>query len=602
MEERFKRERFLLNKRVEETGINDYFYLYQNAYKQIKNHYSNQDLKMSMKDIEFLINSRFIAYIIEQDLKLFIKWNYDQDRIEPAHFAVIDFLNTGEIDSKYRRGAKFLNYVPSSKSSLVMVTRGWGKTSFFCNARLLWKLYRNPNKKILLISGTEEKGKGVIKAIQKDLMRPYLSLVRPDMFSNSVKEYRDRGWTWTSTKIDINNNKSIDDMSLEELNNIYIDNMKESSIHMLTVGQDPASFHFDEAFIDDLVVPSTSETIQAMKKTDNFQKNLFPLAKDPRSWCESYTGTAWYEGTYERMRTTMTTIILPARWFDSKEKKMVYLSKWVDEAVCEREKKKDLTFFKCNYLMEPIPRHKEVNLVDNPEDFIFRFDGENVKDEKQSVLAPFKESDKHNVGAVVTSYDPSYSKLHKKWNDSSSKLALMSGTIYEGVLYIYSYKHLFGGGDIEGVYDILREHVVENRSDIVVVDSSSYQASSSETYRNWLSKDCPFVSLFIKHTKTSALSGLEGKAAKAQEILAQWFKEGLIKVHHSLIPIINEITRESRSYDFLDCFIQIIINVNYDKASIIYDGRVSRQNMPKRRNRIIERQRRNRNVNKTTRY
>ena len=72
MEERFRKKRYLLNKRVDETKISDNFGLYSKAYNAIKSHYQSQELKLAHNDIDYLINSRFIAYIIGQDLKLFI--------------------------------------------------------------------------------------------------------------------------------------------------------------------------------------------------------------------------------------------------------------------------------------------------------------------------------------------------------------------------------------------------------------------------------------------------------------------------------------------------------------------------------------------------
>ena len=148
-----------------------------------------------------------------------------------------------------------------------------------------------------------------------------MALKASNFFKLYFDQYKKSGWRFVAEKIDCSPFRSLNEMTEQELMDIQIDNRKETTWYMVSVNQDPVSMHFDHAFADDAETLETTANPAAIEKLNRFQLNLRPFAHNPRTWAVHYTGTAWRDALYKRLKTIMTSVIMPCRFFDDKEKK-----------------------------------------------------------------------------------------------------------------------------------------------------------------------------------------------------------------------------------------------------------------------------------------
>jgi hypothetical protein len=157
---------------------------------------------------------------------------------------------------------------------------------------------------------------------------------------------------------------------------------------------------------------------------------------------------------------------------------------------------------------------------------------------------------------VITSKDPSFSVVNKKWNDSKSKDTTITGCVKDKVIFIVDSTQLLGG-DPDRLYDVAKDQIVRNGSTIFVMDAHGPQLGNFKMFVDWFKRDNIDISC-ISHTKSKAISG-EGKARTAALVLGEMFQSGRIFIHQSLRTLIDQIERVNKGYDFLDVLIQIAI-------------------------------------------
>ena len=210
--------------------------------------------------------------------------------------------------------------------------------------------------------------------------------------------------------------------------------------------------------------------------------------------------------------------------------------------------------FKSQTLMIPQPRTSGVELVNN-KDFIFAYNDEKDVPDWITTRLPHTKEDIIDAGCVITSKDPSFSKLNKTWDSNCSKDTTITGSVLGDSLYVIDEHQLLGGDDME-LYLPLRNQVEKNYSDIVVMDAVGPQRIFTQICHKRLMQDIGHDFVFKFHKKPKNDTSV-GKAERAMFVLGEMFRMGRILVHWKLKRLIAEVERHTTGYDFLDTLIQI---------------------------------------------
>ncbi len=155
----------------------------------------------------------------------------------------------------------------------ILVPRGHIKSELGSQAYPLWRVVRDPSRRIL------------IRAIGMDLARKFLSWIKTQ-FSNNRKfralygHYipRKRETVWSADYIQMFSDKR---------------RGKDPSLTAFGMESDPTGSHFDEAIIDDAVAESNSMTEDQREKTKEHIQNIIPLL-DPGMPLTDI-GTRWHD-------------------------------------------------------------------------------------------------------------------------------------------------------------------------------------------------------------------------------------------------------------------------------------------------------------------
>jgi len=201
--------------------------------------------------------------------------------------------------------------------------------------------------------------------------------------------------------------------------------------------------------------------------------------------------------------------------------------------------------FNSQYQMVSYSRDQELKLVDN-NDFLFAFKDETPPIGVQQLDITRDEFMKH--AGIITSKDPSYSKINKSSRDATVTAGVLGGVTY----YIDEFRTT--GGRTEEIYQHLKRQVARNRSDVVIVDSQAYQFNTALDFKDWLDRDGLEVQKFIMYKKPKI--DTKGKVETAVYFLSGKFPHQ-IRVHHSLKYLIAEIRREETTLDFIDTMVQV---------------------------------------------
>jgi hypothetical protein len=505
--------------------------------------------------IQFLVLRETVATVINDSFMWFLRWVYDQERIEWFHYQTWRFVNTGAIHPELRYGAMFLNYNPDTPDTLIMMTRGSSKTSFFQNGWALWKYYRSPESKFLLVGGNEDKVTGSLKSIRKDITRPYLNLVAPDKFARSKKEYILRGGKITKREIDLENTMVAE---MVDEYDITVDNRKEATFTIASPRIDRTSWHFDETFVDDLVIEETSKTQDAVDKANTYRQNLMGLAHDARDWAEHYTGTEWYEGsTYHYIRGEITSIVLPAKYSDEKGN-VIYMSKFVGEKELQKASLRMKEDMPPQYLMLPKPREKTT--------LDLGFDSQqHVLDIETFQLERMKQT-----SVIIQVGDPAYSKKNKREGDGKSRATILHVLRDRERTYLYDVWQSFGE-DTDVWTNINLDHARKHNIEYFIQDAQATQGGLFESMKKRMLEARPYMR-FFKHT-ASPLTNTTDKVAIANGVLQNYFALGEILVLRCIDDpaqqkrieiVIKQLAGQDPGLDIVDCLVYAQADVNID--------------------------------------
>jgi len=508
-----------------------------------------------------------VVQVVKDDLLWLIKWGSGLEWIDEVFYVACDFLKRGmeALPEKYKaaigQGA-FFKWSENANTTLIMMPRGIGKSYNFLGYQAAQLIIEDPNSKWLLPHGDEIRSQKNLSMINSILTNPFLALILPDLFKTTEKAMRDAGSRVTRKAINV----AIDDMFGETI----INGRPEATFTCCSPGVNTIGYHVDGFLGDDLVDDKNSKNPEETKKLHDYYKKLCALKQRNKKFRRFLAGTEYYKGSlYDILKEgNIICFEMPVEWQYKGETQRLHKF-YTDESLAED--KEDLRDdFASQMLMCPKDPVSEINLIDN-KSFVFAFADDPNPPEGVRVISQTRREILRKGGAV-TSFDPSYSMNGKSWYDDSSRATIASGTIYNNSLYVYdSWQEL--GGSMRELYSALREQVVKNNSDLVVVDSQSYQMSMSEEYHSRLNKDPECSMTHFYYHKKASTKGARGKAERAMMFLSDLFRENLIHVHFSQQRLIDEIMRQLPSYDFLDCLIQIKTNINFELASTLFEDR-----------------------------
>lgn len=155
------------------------------------------------------------------------------------------------------------------KKKLILLPRGHIKSTIFTAGYAVWRMVRNPNIRMLLISHkVEPDAKGFVKMMMEHLedqaFQDLYPEIRPEMtrFGKPVK--------WTPAGLRLERTKGAP-------------KMKEDTVMASAIGANVTGRHFEGIISDDLVTADNVRTPDAIRKTREF-RDLCEALLDPGGW------------------------------------------------------------------------------------------------------------------------------------------------------------------------------------------------------------------------------------------------------------------------------------------------------------------------------
>lgn len=571
----WEKQNHILNKRIEESGIDSQFKLMTRSMGALSIKLRDEHAEWPQSYIDFLVKREAVRQIITKDLIWFAYWLTDKAnhwRIMEVHKVAWKFFNKGpdSLPDSYKRAGFFrwnprpITYVNNMGDTITVdvtpwlleIPRGLSKSVIFHVFAVVQQILKDPKGKYLMVHGLVDKAVANLKQLNNVIINPYLTLVAPDIFAETNKEYIDRGGRVTMEKINI----IIDDSALTGEENINSDIRRESTCTVGSPRTDLTGQHFDMEFDDDLVTAETSRSIETTAKIYDYYRNQGALANMPGIYPRRLTGTEWYDQSlYHLIRERINTFIMPGEWYEGS--KPVYVTNYYTPEIIEGLKADFGNWYQAHVLMQPMPLDNKLNLVEN-DDFIFQYKGE------AGSFTPIDHTEEtlRMAGCVVTSFDPSFSRLNKQ-KMGASKASIATGVICNNTLFII-HEWQDDGGEFRQLYNTMKSIIDVHNSDICIVDSHATQIAITDEWKRMLAKDNPGVR-FIQD-KTPPMAGIKGKEEKAAAVLGELFKVNAVRVHHSCKRLINEVKRITGGYDYLDVLCQVKLNMNFELYSHMY--------------------------------
>jgi hypothetical protein len=522
--------------------------------------------------IEYLVLRAIVRSIITYSTTWLGYWATDKKRMGNVFEVFEKYINNPNslpesyhhlLETQVPERSHFLHHSGNKNLIMLLIPRTVGK-SFWGALHHIRKYIQRPTSKWLITHSNEEKAVGNLITIKSIIMSPWLSLICPDLFAEEIKEYFDRGGRVTTRKINlVTTNDLINGKAFR----------RESTFTASSPKVEMAGQHFDGVWADDLSIGSTSSDEKSVEKVMFYFKNLYGLAEIPGKFEVLITGTEWWEESfYTKMKRKKTAIIfeMPACWEYKGE--MQYLSHLHNAEILDQLRDEFEENFEPQIMMNPLSKSGRLKLVEN-DDFLFAFKDE-IAPENVRKLSYNKDYILNN-GGIVTSFDPSYSTKNKDFADDKSKATIGTGVIFENSLYMFDdWQDL--GGEFQYLYNAFKSQIVNNNSDMAIMDCQGTQMSIGNEYARKLRTDSPDT-LFVGHKKGSLPVG---KAEKAMYALGEKFRMGQIRIHWELDRFINQIKRFNLGFDYLDVLIQIALNLNWEGVSAQYrDKQKNRVNM-----------------------
>ena len=435
--------------------------------------------------------------------------------------------------------------------TMLMIPRGLAKTTLFQAHRGVWytakyAVEKNQVPSICFLHGSETKAKETLSLYKEIVFRNEMIA---DLFSDVFERE-----TNTQNEVRFKFHSKIP--------------KKGADAFVWSIESEPAGIHPTIILRDDTCLPEN--TSSPVKNEANKKKlyNLRYLNDHSDSFVIEGVGTAYYDDSFDYWLVNAEkkdgtpycrTTIRGVYSIDEKGER-VYNFEWASEYT--RENIEEMEYqavnggdnfgFKTQLLMQFMPRQKVLELVNN-KDFVFAY-----KDEKDVpdgvVRLPYTYDDLIDNGCVITSKDPSYSKLHKSWDSDCSKDTTITGAVFNGKLFLIDEDQMLGG-DSDELYKPLYRQVYDHYSDVVVLDAQGTQMIFADVVNKRLREDIEHRFLFKYYKKPKQTT--QGKAERAALIVGELFKMKTVFIHWKCKRLIAEIVRDTAGFDFLDCIIQI---------------------------------------------
>lgn len=203
----------------------------------------------------------------------------------------------------HREMATFLTYpqlvhVPEEEKiyrRLMMIPRGHLKTTLTV-AYVLWRLYRNPNIRILVATATKDLSLQIVKQakqlLEDETLGEEVWNIRPHVEGNMIPSM-DRGQSYRRRRaarealIEDNANTESEDKKIvwraDAIQVVRDGVFKEPSLMATSTGSNITGMHFDLIIMDDIINDDTCATPEKMEKTMEWAGDVESILDPPRS-------------------------------------------------------------------------------------------------------------------------------------------------------------------------------------------------------------------------------------------------------------------------------------------------------------------------------
>jgi hypothetical protein len=170
-----------------------------------------------------------------------------------------------------------INLLNENRFVMLLIPRGWFKTTLFTITRGVQRIINNPNIRRLIISYTGINARAMLSEVGNHfLLNENLRFLFPDICPKNQE--RPETGSWNQDGFTINRTQF----------------WKEATCEALGADQTPTSRHYDDIDIDDLVVYANTRTADQIKKTIEFMHIVPPLLNNHRPDSQLYfIGNHW---------------------------------------------------------------------------------------------------------------------------------------------------------------------------------------------------------------------------------------------------------------------------------------------------------------------
>lgn len=178
---------------------------------------------------------------------------------------------------------------------LMMIPRGHLKTTLTV-AYVLWRLYRNPNIRILVATATKDLALQIVKQckqlLEDETLGEEVWNIRPHIEGNMIPSM-DRGQSYRRRRasrealIEDNIETQAEDKKIvwraDAIQVVRSGIYKEPSLMATSTGSNTTGMHFDLIIMDDIINDDTCATPEKMEKTQEWAGDLESIIDPPRS-------------------------------------------------------------------------------------------------------------------------------------------------------------------------------------------------------------------------------------------------------------------------------------------------------------------------------
>jgi len=228
----------------------------------------------------------------------------------------------------------YLQYVDWNRF-LLLLPRGFFKTSLISVAYVIWKIINNPAIRIGLAVGIEDHGKNFIRGQQAVLDSQIFRGLFPDIAPSNKKESEYNAYRYTVKRPD----------------GVPIN---ESTVQLMAIKGTKASQHFDIIIGDDLVNDDNYDTPGGRAKVKSYIHDILPPLLVDQSKPILILGTHWQEDdAYVDMEKSGNWDVINLSVRDD-QGHSVYPEKYPDDELARMEKEMDAKIFSANMLNRTI--------------------------------------------------------------------------------------------------------------------------------------------------------------------------------------------------------------------------------------------------------